>query len=188
MRAARSLAHQHNLHRGRRGHHTWWRKCPWTLNMGISYDRLKYWVHLVLHVNVGPPEFVLLLSMSSICPTYIQCMTKVCPCPWFVLRHLGLSTICLIYPTNVLTKSRTSMDFSPIYVLHLSSALPRHLQKIGGQFLDKYWNNLFSHLPPSHPDCGQKEDKLWIGQIQVKLRTSGLKSIDGDKTWIWWGH
>ena len=26
----------------------------------------------MLHVNVGPPEFVQLLSMSSICPTYVQ--------------------------------------------------------------------------------------------------------------------
>ena len=40
--------------------------------------------NLVLHVNVGPPEFVLLLSMSSICPTYVQPVTKVCPCPCFV--------------------------------------------------------------------------------------------------------
>ena len=68
------------------------------------------------------------------------------------------------------------MDLSPLYVLLLSLTLPRNLQKLGGQFLDKHWNDMFSHLPPSHPDCGQKEDKLWIGHIQVKLRTSGLNA------------
>ena len=62
-------------------------------------------------------------------------------------------------------------NLCPTFVLSIAQTPPKY---ISGQSLDKSWNGLFSPLQPSHPDNGQKEDELWIGQIQVKLRTRGL--------------
>ena len=96
--------------------------------------------------------------MSFRCPSYDQSMSLSMFCPQFVLK----SNLC---PNQIQLMSLWKCS-SLTSVLHLSSALPRHIKKISGQSLDKHWNNFFSHLQPSHSECGQKRtffglDKFW---------------------------
>ena len=44
----------------------------------------RHEINIDKYDNVGPPEFVQLLSVSRICLIYVQCLTKVCPFPTFV--------------------------------------------------------------------------------------------------------
>ena len=100
----------------------------------------------VLLVNVGPDKFW----------TKFGGLSRVCPCPGIVHymsncwpNYVFISFLSMFCPLN------------QTYVQYLSKQWTQTFQKTAGQTLDKYCTNIFSHLPPGHPACGQRMVKLW---------------------------
>ena len=118
---------------------------------------------LVLHVNVGPPDFVHILShvqdMSRVCPTFGSIWSLV----------LSSTNSCLQIPTFVLVRASICPHF-PLFVLFLPSVLNKTSGKTTRQKLFIIWTCYLFNLPPSHPAAGHKfvqKVSSFIGQSLV---------------------
>ena len=107
------------------------------------------------------PVFFHVQKMSNACPTIVLILSNLCPCPSFVQVLSYKSYYC---PGKIQFLSKRPHS-DPNNVLTMSNLLACTYQKVAGQSLDKYQNNLFSHSPPGYPADGQKLDKFWTSVV-----------------------
>ena len=109
---------------------------------------------LVLHANVVNQSFVLILSMSLTCLTFVHFLTFYCPifvsCP---VPDFVLSRFVLIKSSSCPLRTNIVQLLSPFS--------PKYPCKIKRHKVDKFKTQYFSHLLPGHTAIGQKLDKIW---------------------------
>ena len=123
------------------------RQPPWVL-LPLT-NCFKKWV---LHADVVNPSFVLILSLSTICPAFVHFPAYYCLifvfCP---ASDLDLSRFVLI--------QSSFCPLGPNIVQLVSPFSTKYRCKIRRQKVDKFKTKYFSNLPPGHTAIGQKRDK-----------------------------